>query len=194
MYQKIRFPETVGDRHEADLPRGERAAGPRGDRVRRRQQAQERDPGAQGQHHEVHRGRLPQLGLRPGRARVRRPDLHLGPVGADQGPEGRGRGQRRAEGRPGRGQGARSRTPSPTSPCSRSSPGPPSSTSSPRPTSTAIIFPTPWRPRWAASASRRGATSTTSPATPSSRPPTAPRPSMPTSTRSIPAPSSSPAR
>ena len=52
--------------------------------VRAGEQAQERDPGAQGQHHEVHRRRLPQLGLRPGRARVRRPGLHLGAVGAHQ--------------------------------------------------------------------------------------------------------------
>ena len=37
--------------------------------VRDRAQAQERDPGAQGQHHEVHRGRLPRLGLRAGRRR-----------------------------------------------------------------------------------------------------------------------------
>ena len=52
--------------------RRHRAAGPRGHRVRPRQQAQERHPRAQGQHHEVHRGRLPRLGLRAGRARVRR--------------------------------------------------------------------------------------------------------------------------
>ena len=38
-----------------------------------RVQAPERDPRAQGQHHEVHRGRLPRLGLRPGHARVPRP-------------------------------------------------------------------------------------------------------------------------
>jgi isocitrate dehydrogenase len=47
----------------------------------RSQQAQERDAGAQGQHHEVHRGRLPRLGLRA-RARSsargdrRRPVVH----------------------------------------------------------------------------------------------------------------------
>ena len=38
MYQKIRFPETTAHRHQADLPRGDRAARPRGDRVRDRQQ------------------------------------------------------------------------------------------------------------------------------------------------------------
>ena len=59
-------------RHQAGLARGHRAAGALGDRVRHRQQPQERDAGAQGQHHEVHRGGLPQLGLRPGRARIRR--------------------------------------------------------------------------------------------------------------------------
>ena len=36
------------------------------------QRAQERDARAQGQHHEVHRGRVPRLGLRTGQARVRR--------------------------------------------------------------------------------------------------------------------------
>ena len=78
------LPRDQRHRHQAGLERRERAADPRGHRVRRRQQAQERDAGAQGQHHEVHRGRLPQLGLRPGRARVRRQGLHLGPVGEDQ--------------------------------------------------------------------------------------------------------------
>ena len=48
-------------------------------------QAQERHPGSQGQHHEVHRGCVPQLGLRARRARVRRSGLHLGAVGAHQG-------------------------------------------------------------------------------------------------------------
>ncbi len=64
---------------------GTRAPGPRGDPVRARPQAQERDPRAQGQHHEVHRGRVPRLGLRPRGARVRGQGLHLGSVGADQG-------------------------------------------------------------------------------------------------------------
>jgi isocitrate dehydrogenase len=41
---------------------------PRGDPVRDRQQAQERDDRPQGQHHEVHRGRVPQLGLRTWRS------------------------------------------------------------------------------------------------------------------------------
>ena len=50
-------------------------------------------------------------------------------------------------------------------------------------TSTATTCPTRWPPRSAASASRRAPTSTTSPATASSRPPTAPRPSTRVRTR-----------
>ena len=66
-YAKIRFPETTGIGIKPVSQRRHRAPGPRRDRVRHRQQAQERDAGAQGQHHEVHRRRLPRLGLRPGR-------------------------------------------------------------------------------------------------------------------------------
>ena len=40
--------------------------------TRSSQQPQVGDPGAQGQHHEVHRGRLPELGLRPGPRGVQR--------------------------------------------------------------------------------------------------------------------------
>ncbi|WDT79320.1 MAG: isocitrate/isopropylmalate family dehydrogenase [Candidatus Manganitrophus sp.] len=40
------------------------------------------DPGAQGQHHEVHRRRLPRLGLRAGQARVRRGRHRRRPVAA----------------------------------------------------------------------------------------------------------------
>ena len=59
-------------------------------------------------------GALPQLGLRPRRARVRRPDLDLGAQRADEARAGRGgRHRRRAKGAAG--QGPRSRTPSPTS-------------------------------------------------------------------------------
>ena len=52
-------------------------------------------------------GAFLQLGLRPRRARVRRQGLHLGHVGEDQGREGRGRGERRAEGGARGGQGPR---------------------------------------------------------------------------------------
>ena len=58
-------------RLQADqLPR-HRAARAQRDRLRDQEQAQERDAGAQGQHHEVHRRRLPRLGL-PGREGVLR--------------------------------------------------------------------------------------------------------------------------
>ena len=109
------------DRHrlQARLARGQRAAGPRGDPVRARQRPQERDPRAQGQHHEVHRGRLPQLGLRAGRARVRRPRLHLGPVGANEAGHRARRPPTRSRRRRSQAAGSWSRTRSPTSPCSR---------------------------------------------------------------------------
>ena len=94
------LPGDDGGRLQAGVGRGQRAAHPGRDRVRAREPAEERDVRPQGQHHEVHRGRLPQLGLRPRRARVRRPRLHLGPVGADEEGEGRGGGERRAEGGP----------------------------------------------------------------------------------------------
>ena len=58
--------------HQADLARGQRALDPRRVRVRHREQAEEPHPGPQGQHHEVHRGRVPRLGLRAGETRVRR--------------------------------------------------------------------------------------------------------------------------
>ena len=45
-------------------------------------QAEERHARPQGQHHEVHRGRVPQLGLRARRARVRRPRSTPGSSGS----------------------------------------------------------------------------------------------------------------
>ncbi len=103
-YGKIRFPDTHRHRHQVGLARRHRAPGPRGDSVCHRQQAQERDLCAQGQHHEVHRRRVPQLGLCAGRKRIRRSDLHVGSVGAHQEGVRRESGQRRAEGRTGQGQ------------------------------------------------------------------------------------------
>ena len=100
-------------------------------RVRDRQQAQERDHRAQGQHHEIHRRRLPQLVLPAGRARVRRSRIHLGTMGADQERAAASRRRMRRwtpRSRPAR---SSSRTPSPTSPCSRCSRVPTSSTWSP---------------------------------------------------------------
>ena len=60
------------DRHQAGVARGHRAAGAQGDPVRDRQRPQVDDAGAQGQHHEVHRGRLPRLGIRARAEGVRR--------------------------------------------------------------------------------------------------------------------------
>ncbi len=59
-------------RHQTDeLPR-HRAAGTQRDRLRDSEQAEERDARPQGQHHEVHRRRLPRLGLPRGPRDVRR--------------------------------------------------------------------------------------------------------------------------
>ena len=129
--QEDPLPGDGRPRLQAGLPRGHRASGALRHRVRDRQQAQERDPRPQGQHHEVHRGRLPRLGLRPGRAGLRREDLHLGAVGAHEEGEGRGGRQRRAEGRPGRGPDPREGRHRRHHACSRCSPGPTTSTSSP---------------------------------------------------------------
>src|SRR5438874_311664 len=52
-------------RREAGLARGDGAARARGGRVRARARAAQPHVRPQGQHHEVHRGRLPRLGLRP---------------------------------------------------------------------------------------------------------------------------------
>ena len=72
----IAFLQNEMRREEDPLPRdsgigikpvsreGTERLDPRRDRVRDRAQAQERHPRAQGQHHEVHRGRVPRLGLR----------------------------------------------------------------------------------------------------------------------------------
>ena len=46
-------------RHQAGVRGGLQAADPRRDRICHRPEAAERDAGPQGQHHEVHRGRLP---------------------------------------------------------------------------------------------------------------------------------------
>ena len=71
--QTIRFPETSAIGIKPVSRGGHEAAGPRGASTTRiAQRPEERDAGAQGQHHEVHRGRLPRLGLRAGQAGVRR--------------------------------------------------------------------------------------------------------------------------
>ena len=54
----------LGHRHQADLGDGHQAADPRRARTTpSTHERKSRDPGAQGQHPEVHRGRVPQLGL-----------------------------------------------------------------------------------------------------------------------------------
>ena len=66
------LPRDVEHRDQAGLARGHRAARAQGDPLRARQRARLGHARPQGQHHEVHRGRLPRLGLRARRARVRR--------------------------------------------------------------------------------------------------------------------------
>ena len=88
-YAKIRFPDTSGIGIKPVSKEGSERLIRSAHRVRDREQAQEPDPGSQGQHPEVHRRRVPQLGLPARRARVRRAHLHLGAVGAHQGGPGR---------------------------------------------------------------------------------------------------------
>ena len=59
-------------RHQADLEEGHPAPGAGRRRATPSPGPPLGDPGAQGQHHEVHRGRLPDLGLPSGRGGVRR--------------------------------------------------------------------------------------------------------------------------
>ena len=67
--QEDPLPGDLGHRHQAGVARRHRAAGAQGDPVRDRQRQAVDDAGAQGQHHEVHRGRVPRLGLRDWRRR-----------------------------------------------------------------------------------------------------------------------------
>jgi isocitrate dehydrogenase len=60
------LPAERRHRHQARVRGGHQAPGAQGDPVRHRPGPAVGDPGAQGQHHEVHRGRLPRLGLRAG--------------------------------------------------------------------------------------------------------------------------------
>ena len=59
---------------------GTRAADPQRDQLRHQIQAQERDHRPQGQHHEVHRGRVPRLGLSGGQGIFRRGGNRRRPV------------------------------------------------------------------------------------------------------------------
>ena len=97
--KKIRFPANFGHRHQAGVARGHRAAHAQGDPVRDRQRPQVGDDRAQGQHHEVHRGRLPRLELRARAAGIRRAADRRRPVvqvqeSADR-PRDRGQGRDR---------------------------------------------------------------------------------------------------
>ena len=69
--KKIRLDSGVGIKPISIF--GIEAAGAGGDQVCARRRAQDRHAGAQGQHSEVHRGRLPRVGLRGGDAGVPRP-------------------------------------------------------------------------------------------------------------------------
>ena len=155
---------------------GLQAPDPRRHQLRGRARPQVGDPRAQGQHPEVHRGRLPQLGLRADPGRVRRRGRRLGRLRRQARRQDPREGQHRRH-----------------HPAAGPDPARTSSTSSPPRTSTATTSPTPWPPRSAGSASRPGPTSTTSPATASSRRPTAPPPSTPARTRSTRARCSCPA-
>ena len=63
------LPREQRHRHQAGERRGHQPPGARRHQVCDCQQSQERDPGAQGQHHEVHRGRLHAVGLQGGAPR-----------------------------------------------------------------------------------------------------------------------------
>ncbi len=71
-----RFLRRRRPRHQADLAVRLQAAGAQGHPVRHRPRPRQRDPGAQGQHHEVHGRRLPELGLRAGARRIPGSDHH----------------------------------------------------------------------------------------------------------------------
>ena len=118
-YERVRFPERARIGIKPVSQEGTERLDPVGDRVRARQQAQEPDDRAQGQHHEVHRGRIPRLGLRAGRARVRA--IRPTPGSSGGGPKRPAAKRpptpnRRRRSRPAS---CSSRTPSPTSRCSR---------------------------------------------------------------------------
>ena len=81
-YAKIRFPETTAVGIKPVSSEGSERLVRAAIEYALDQQAQEPDARPQGQHHEVHRGRLPQLGLRARRARVRRPASTPGSSGS----------------------------------------------------------------------------------------------------------------
>ena len=78
--KKIRFPATSGIGIKPVSREGTERLVRKAHPVRDRPRQAFGDPGPQGQHHEVHRGRLPRLGLRPGA------DASSAPVEIDGGP------------------------------------------------------------------------------------------------------------
>ena len=162
-------------RHQAgQLPR-HRAAGAQRHRLRDQVQAQERHARPQGQHHEVHRRRLPRLGLR-GRRRTSSARSRSDGGPWCRIPDGKPGGRPRHQGRHRRHH----------APAGAHAAGGLRRHRHAEPQRRLPVA-TRWPRRSAASASRPAATSTTSPATPSSKPRTAPRRSTPTRTRSTPA-------
>jgi hypothetical protein len=84
-------PPGFGHRDQADERVRVQEADPARHSIRHRKRAPQRDAGAQGQHHEVHRGRLPRLGIRTGQGGVLGRLRHRGgsgrqrPAGQDPG-------------------------------------------------------------------------------------------------------------
>jgi isocitrate dehydrogenase len=83
------LPAERRHRHQARVRGGHQAPRAQGDPVRHRSGPALGDAGAQGQHHEVHRGRLPRLGLRAGPGGVRWRTARRRPLGVAQEPEQR---------------------------------------------------------------------------------------------------------
>ena len=82
-------------RGQADQPLRHQPAGAQGDPVRRRPRSEERHLRPQGEHHEVHRGGVPQLGLRARPDRIRGAHDHRGRgVGEARRPGARGQDRR----------------------------------------------------------------------------------------------------
>ena len=118
-FAKIRFPDSSGIGLKPASKEGTERLFRAAVQVRDRQQAQERDDRAQGQHHEIHRGCISRLVLSVGRARIPGPGIHLGAMGTHQGGARMRRRRTRRWTPPERPARSSSRTPSPTSPCSR---------------------------------------------------------------------------
>ena len=79
------FPRDQFVRREADLARRDAATRPGGDPLRQGPGVRERHPRPQGEHHEVHRGRIPRLGLRTREGRIRGAGVRRRPLVPDLG-------------------------------------------------------------------------------------------------------------